>query len=83
MLSFNSPFFKSLLVTIKVVWGIEIKLLDIYFVVSKANAQTFEIKQPTEAGLFEDYYVLRDNSKWTRNTELKCAQICYLPDHDT
>ena len=80
---FNSPFFKSLLVTIKVVWGIEIKLLDIYFVVSKANAQTFEIKQPTEAGLFEDYYVLRDNSKWTRNTELKCAQICYLPDHDT
>ena len=80
--SFKSHFFKSLLVTIKVVWGIDIKFLDIYFVISKATAQTFQIKQPSEIGLFEDYKVPQDNSRWTRNSELKCAQICYLPDND-
>ena len=75
--SFKAHHFQHLLVTMKHVWNLDIKYLDICFLVPNHRAQAFCVEKPTSYGLFEDYLVSGEPTvvRWTRLCELKYVKI--------
>ena len=75
--SFKAHHFQHLLVTIKHMWNLDIKYLDICFLVPSHRAQAFSVEEPTSYGLFEGYLVSGEPTSvwWTRLCELKYVKI--------
>ena len=76
--SFKTEYFEQLLLQIKHVWGVNIRFLEIYFVVPHLRASDFKIEKPTDSGFFSEYFVpgCDGTIKWDKASELDHVKVC-------